>query len=83
LFKLIFQGIIDEYVPTYKQRERKSLYSNLEVFFLKKQKNKLLEKYHSTRSPTDLLHFKAINNQFRSLTRNLKRDYEKQLVQNV
>ena len=34
----IFQDIIDKYVPTYKQRERKRLYSNFEVFSLKKQK---------------------------------------------
>ena len=72
LFKSIFQDIIDTYVPTYKQRERKSLYSNIEVFSLKKQKNKLWKKYHSTRSPTDLLNFKTVNNQLRSLTRNLK-----------
>ena len=41
LFKSISQDIIDKYVPTYKQRERKGLYSNFEVFSLKKQKNKL------------------------------------------
>ena len=83
LFKSIFQDIIDKYIPTYKQRERKSLYSNFEVFSLKKQKNKLWKKYRSTRSSTDLLNFKTVNNQLRSLTRNLKKDYEKQLVQNV
>jgi len=80
LFKSIFKGIIDKYVPIYKQREKKSLYSNSEVFSLKKQKNKLWKKYHLTRSPTDLFNFKTVNNQLRSLTRNLKRDYEKQLV---
>ena len=82
LFKSIFQDIIDKYIPTYKQRERKSLYSNFEVFSLKTQKNKLWKKYRSTRSPTDLLNFKTVNNQLRSLTHNLKKDYEKQLVQN-
>ena len=35
LFKTIFQDIIDKYVPTYKQREKKSLYSNSEVFSLR------------------------------------------------
>ena len=41
------------------------------------------KKHRSTRSPTDLLNFKTVNNQLRSLTRNLKKDYEKQFVQNV
>ena len=40
LFKAIFQEIIDKYLPIYKQREKKSLYSNSEVFSLKKHKNK-------------------------------------------
>ena len=68
LFKAIFQDIIDKYVPIYKQREKKSLYSNSEVFSLKKHKNKLWKKYLSTRSPTDLSDFKIVNNQLRSLT---------------
>ena len=38
LFKVIFQDINDKYVPIYKQRQKKSLYSNSEVFSLKKQK---------------------------------------------
>ena len=73
LFKTIFQDIIDKYVPTYKQRERKSLYSNSEVFSLMKHKNKLWKKYLSTCSPTDLSNFKKVNNQLRNLTRNLKK----------
>ena len=40
LFKTIFQNIIDKYVLVYKQREKKNLYSNSEVFSLKKHKNK-------------------------------------------
>ena len=41
LFKETSQDIIDKHVPTYKQREKRNLYSNAEVFSLKKQKNKL------------------------------------------
>ena len=40
LFKTIFQNIIDKYVLVYKQREKKNLHSNSEVFSLKKHKNK-------------------------------------------
>ena len=40
LFKTIFQNIIDKYVLVYKQREKKNLYSNSEVFSLKKHNTK-------------------------------------------
>ena len=53
------------------------------VVQLKKQKNKLWKRYLFTRSPTDLATFKSVNNQLRSLTRNLKRNYERQLIQNI
>ena len=82
VFKTIFQDIIDKHVPTYKQR-KKSLYSNAEMFSLKKQKNKLWKRYLFTRSPSDLSTFKSVNNQLRSLTRNLKRNYKRQLIQNI
>ena len=73
LFKTIFQDIIDKYVPVYKQGEKKNLYSNSEVFSLKRHKNKLWKMYLSTYSPTDLSNFKIVNNQLRNLTHNLKR----------
>jgi len=38
---LIFQEIIDKYVPTYTLKERKKLYTTPEVFNLKRKKNKL------------------------------------------
>ena len=83
LFKTIFQDLVDKHVPTYKQREKKSLYSNSEVFSLKKHKNRLWKRYLSTRCPVDLSNFKLANNQLRSLTRNLKKNYESQLIQNI
>ena len=42
-----------------------------------------MEKYLSTCSPTDLLKFKIVKNQLRNLTRYLKKNYEKQLIQNI
>ena len=45
LFKAIFQDLVNKHVPTYKLREKKSLYSNSEVFSLKKHKNKLWKRY--------------------------------------
>ena len=83
LFKTIFQDIVDKHVPTY--RERRRVYTQMLrcLFSLKKQKNKLWKRYLFTRSPTGLATFKSVNNQLRSLTHNLKRNYERQLVQNI
>ena len=83
LFKSKFQEIIDKYVPTYKPKERKNLYTTPEVFNLKRKKNKLWKKYRSTRSQHDLSNFELVNNELRSLTRNLRKNYEEQLVQNA
>ena len=82
-FKSIFQNTIDQCVPTYKPKEKKSLYSNSEVFNLKRRKNHLWKRYLSIRSAADLSNFKSVNNQLRSLTRNLRKDYEKRLSQGV
>ena len=82
-FRSIFQDALDNCVPTYKPKEKKSLYSNSEVFSLKRKKNHLWKKYLSTRSLIDLANFKSVNNQLRSLTRNLRKDYEKNLAQGV
>ena len=36
-FKSVFQDTLDNCVPTYRPKEKKSLYSNSEVFCLKKK----------------------------------------------
>ena len=79
-FKSIFEDAFDKCVPTYKQKEKKNLYCNSEVFCLKRKKNQLWKKYLLTRSSADLSNFKSINNQLRNLTRNLRKDYEKSLA---
>ena len=66
----------------YKQKE-KNLYCNTEVFCLKRKKNQLWKKYLLTCSSADLSNFKSINNQLRNLTCNLRKDFEKSLVQGV
>ena len=53
-FKSIFQDALDNCVPTYKLK-KKSLYSNSEVFSLKRKKNHLWKKYLSTCHPADLI----------------------------
>ena len=47
-FKSIFQDTFDKCVPTYKQKEKKNLYCNSEVFCLKGKRNQLWKKYLPT-----------------------------------
>ena len=82
-FKSVFQDTLDNCVLTYRPKEKKSLYSNSEVFCLKRRKNHLWKRYLSTHSSVDLSNFKLVNNQLRSLTCNLRKDYKKKLVQGV
>ena len=80
---IVVKSVIDECVPTFKPKDKKNLYCNSEVFTLRRMKNNLWKKYLLTRSANDLSNFKSANNQLRSLTRNLRKDYERQLAQNV
>ena len=74
IFKSVFQDIVDHCVPTYKPKEKKSLYSNSEVLCLKKKKNHLWKRYLSTRSSVDLSNFKLVNNQLRSSQKRLQKE---------
>ena len=57
--------------------------SNSEVFCLKRKKNHLWKKYLLTCSSANLSNFKSINNQIRNLASNLRKDFEKSLMQGV
>ena len=74
------QDTLDNCAPTYKPMKKKSLYSNSEVFSLKRKKNQLWKKYISSHSPEDHANFKSLNNQLRSLTCSLRKGYEKKLA---
>jgi len=49
-----FQDVIENCIPTYAPREKKSLYTNSEVFSLKRKKNKLWKKFLVTHSASDI-----------------------------
>jgi len=53
------------------------------VFSLKRKKNQLWKKFISSHSSSDLANYKSLNNQLRSFTRSLRKDYEKKLAQDV
>ena len=58
---LFFQNSFDQCVPTYKHKEKKSLYSNCEVFSLKQRRSHIWKRYLSAHSTADLSNFKSVN----------------------
>lgn len=56
---------------------------NSDALQLKRSKNKLWKKFCTTGFPSDLLNYKTVNNQLRQLTRNLRKQYENDLVINI
>ena len=64
-------------------RRRKVCIVILKCFVRKGKRNHLWNKHLSTCSSVDLSNFKLVNNQLRSLTRRLRKDYEKKLVHDV
>ena len=53
------------------------------AFELRKKKNKLWKKFTFTGHSSDLSEFKKVRNEFRKLTRNLRKDYEKHLAPDI
>ena len=68
----IFQDALENCVPTYKPKEKKSLY-----IYKKGKESSLEEVPLDLNLPSDHVNFKSINNQLRSLIRNLRKVYKK------
>jgi len=77
IIQIYFQRLLikNTFLHIYKLKERKNLYTTQEVFNLKKKKNKLWKRYRSTYSQNDLSNFKSVNNELKSLTRDVKKNY--------
>jgi len=82
-FKRIYQDAIDRCVPTYRPKIKKNLWTNSDSLQLQRRKDKLWKKYRATCCSSDLINYKEVNNQLRRLTRNLRRNYEKNLAMNI
>ena len=61
----------------------KNIYINRKAWQLKKEKNRLWQIFTQSRDVLDHARFTRCRNQLRTLTRNLRRDYEQQLVSKI
>ena len=76
----ILKNIMEEETPLKSPRiQKKNLYMTREANRIKRKKNKLWKKYKSTKSTFDRMKFNRCKNELRSLTRNLRKDFEKSL----
>ena len=64
-------------------RPMKNLYIDRRAWRLRKEKSRLWKTYSRTRDVLDHARFALCRNKLRTLTRNLRRDYEKQLVSQI
>ena len=65
------------------QKKKKNLYMTREALSLKKKKKRLWKKYARTKNIVDHGRFARVRDKLRALTRSLRRDYEKQLAEEV
>ena len=79
-FKAILEENINSSSVTLKPKPMKSLYVNREAWRLRKKKNRLWTIYCNTQDPLDHARFSRCRNDLRRLTRNLRREFERNLA---
>ena len=82
-FATKFTNIINECIPLYHSRKKKTIYATHKVFYLRNKKCKLWNKYMCSNSSIDFQHYSQVRNKLRKLTRTLHTNYENKLVSNV
>ena len=79
-----FFAQINECIPRARSSYvRKNIYMTSQSLRLKKQKHMLWCVYKHSQDPVDLARFKLCRNKLRSMTRQLRRDFESQLAANI
>ena len=83
-FRETLLTLMGECIPRSKStHKRKNIYMNRKAFRLKKKKHQLWSAYKSSQDSVDLARFRLCSNKLRGLTRQLRHDFEAQLVSNI
>ena len=82
-FSETFDGIMRACVPLTRPKKCKNIYMTKEAVRLKNKKNRLWRRYTETKSHDTLSAFKHARDSLRSLTRQLRSDFEKRLTGNI
>ena len=78
-----FTEALHKFVPISKPRKYKSIFMTRDAYNLQKKKNRLWKRYCSSRSLADHISYIQARNTLRGLTRRLRCNYEKHLVDNM
>ena len=83
-FRETLLTLMGECIPRSKStHKRKNIYMNRKAFKLKKHKHQLWSAYKSSQDSVDLARFRLCRNKLRGLTRQLRHNFEAQLVSNL
>ena len=83
-FRDTLLSLLKECIPRARSSHaRKNLYMTSQALQLKKQKHFLWSAYKSSEDPVDLARYQRCRNRLRGLTRQLRKEFECQLVSNI
>ena len=82
-FSSKFDSFVKECIPMSVPRNRKNLYINREAKSLKNKKNRLWKRYTRSQSQSDYRSYTQARNALRGLTRNLRKQFERQIANNI
>ena len=82
-FSSMFNTFIMECIPMSVPKRKKNLYITREAKSLKNKRNRLWKRYTRSQSRSDYLAYIQARNALRTLTRNLRRQFERQIANNI
>ena len=82
-FSSLFNAFMEECIPISVPKRRKNLYITREAKFLKNRCNRLWRRYATSKSHSDYLAYTNTCNALRTLTRNLRKQFERQIANNL
>ena len=82
-FSSMFNTFIMECIPMSVPKRKKNLYITREAKSLKNKWNRLWKRYTRSQSCSDYLVYAQARNALRTLTRNLRKQFERQIANNV
>ena len=82
-FTVHFNDTLGQCIPLTRQYKNKNIYMSSEARRLKNRRNKLWKKYMTSKSVDDFHRYSVVRNELRTLTRTLRRDFERNLTFNI
>ncbi|XP_063954973.1 uncharacterized protein LOC135153949 [Lytechinus pictus] len=81
----MLHSLMEKYIPkaSNKKQKKRSIYMTKDALILQKRKSHLWDKYRKSRSRYYYDRYREVSNELRSLTRQLRKDHEDDLISNI